>query len=178
MSKKSTQIALGGMFSALCLVLMFMTGMVPFATYAIPALAGAMLVPVMVENGTKTAVLVYVTVAALSVFVVPDREAAMMFIAFFGYYPILKGYFDRIALRPLRALCKLALFNIAVIAGYYMVIVVMGMPDLAADMGDFGKYSALVMLLMGNVVFLVYDFALLRYVKLYIGWFKPTFLRR
>jgi len=46
------------------------------------------------------------------------------------------------------------------------------------DMGDLGKYSALVMLALGNVVFLIYDFALARYVRLYINWFKPTFLRR
>lgn len=178
MSKKSTRIALGGMFSALCLVLMFMTGMIPFATYAIPAAAGVMLLPVMEEVGTQTAVLVYVAVSVLSVFIVPDREAAMMFVAFFGYYPILKQYLDRIPLRLPRVACKLAIFNAMIIAGYYMIIVLLGMPDIAADMGDFGKYSAAVLLGCGNLVFIIYDFALVKYYRLYVGWFKPRFLRR
>lgn len=178
MSKKSTQIALGGMFSALCLVLMFMTGLIPFATYAIPAVAGAMLIPVMVEVGAKTAVLVYVAVSLLSVFIVPDREAAMMFIVFFGYYPILKFTIDRIRRRSVRLLCKYALFNITVAAGYFFLLIILGLPNIAADMGDFGKYGAAGMLAAGNIVFAVYDFALGKQMGVYINWFKPTFLRR
>ena len=40
MKHKSTQVAVGGMASGLCLLLMFMTGMVPFSEYAFPAFAG------------------------------------------------------------------------------------------------------------------------------------------
>ncbi len=178
MSKKSTQIALGGVFSALCLVLMFMTGLIPFATYSIPAVAGAMLVAVVEENGRKTATLVYVTVSALSVFIVPDREAAMIFVVFFGYYPIIKGCLERIRPSAVCYLCKLLLFNVAVVWGYLMVIFVLGMPDLISDMGDLGKYGGYILLAMGNLVFVVYDFALTRYTHIYVHWFKPRFLRR
>ena len=38
--KKSEQVALCGVVAALCTLLMFMTGMFPFSTYALPALAG------------------------------------------------------------------------------------------------------------------------------------------
>lgn len=178
MSKKSTQIALGGMFSALSLVLMFMTGMIPFATYALPALAGAMLIPVMVENGRKTALMVYASVSMLSVFVVPDREAALLFIAFFGYYPVLKVTLDALHSRLGRRLLKLAIFNVTVVCAYFVAIFMLGIPNMAVDMGDFGKYSALGMLALGNIVFIIYDFALGRYVHIYIHWFKPRFLRR
>ena len=43
MGKKSTQVALGGLAAALCTLLMFLTGMIPFATYALPAAAGIVL---------------------------------------------------------------------------------------------------------------------------------------
>jgi len=178
MSKKSTQIALGGMFSALCLMLMFLTGMVPFSTYVMPAAAGIMLVPVMEENGRKAAVLVYVTVSVLSVFIVPDREAALMFIVLFGYYPITKTALDALRPLPLRILAKALLFNGMVALGYYVVIVILGLPDIMSDMGDLGRYSALILLGMGNVVFAGYDFLLRRYIALYKTWFRPTFLRR
>lgn len=178
MNKKCTQIAIGGVFSALCLILMFMTGMIPFATYALPALAGAMLVAVVVENGRGTAALVYVSVSVLSLFIVPDREASMMFIVFFGYYPIIKEKIEGLRARPLVYACKLLLFNLSVVGGYLFIIFILGMPDIMSDMGTFGKYTAVVLLGMGNLVFLIYDFALTKYISLYIHWFKPTFLRR
>ena len=43
MQKKSQQVALGGIATALCIVLMFATGMIPFSYYALPALAGLVL---------------------------------------------------------------------------------------------------------------------------------------
>lgn len=178
MSKKSTQIALGGMFSALSVTMMFMTGLIPFATYAIPMLAGAMLIPVLVELGTGSALMVYASVSFLSLFVVVDKEAAMMFIVFFGYYPIVKHKLEQIPLRTLEYLIKLVLFNGAVIAGFSFLIYVLGMEEMLAEMSDLGKYAAIVMLGIGNVVFLIYDFALTRYYTLYVNWFKPHFLRR
>ena len=83
--RKSTQVAVGGLSSALCLLLMFMTGMIPFATFALPSLAGILLIVVVVENGIQTATLVYAAVSILSLFMCPDKEAAMMFICFFGF---------------------------------------------------------------------------------------------
>ena len=38
--KRSQQVALCGMVAALCTLLLFLTGMFPFSTYALPALAG------------------------------------------------------------------------------------------------------------------------------------------
>ena len=94
--KRSAQVALCGMMAALCMLLMFMTGLIPFATYAIPALAGILMIVIVVETNAKWALLVYIAVSLLSIFITPDREAAMMFIAFFGHYPILKLYLERV----------------------------------------------------------------------------------
>ena len=102
----------------------------------------------------------------------------MMFIVFFGYYPVAKRWMDRLRPRAFRLLSKYLLFNVAVVSGYLVTIFVLGMPNMAADMGDFGRYGTVILLAMGNVVFGVYDFALGRYIHLYIHWFKPTFLRR
>ena len=178
MNGKSTRLAIGGVFSAMCLLLMFMTGLMPFATYALPALAGAMLVAVVVENGAKTAVLVYVSVSILSIFIVPDREASMIFVVLLGYYPILKEKIERIRSRVVEYVCKLFLFNAAVGGSYFILTRVIGVAELVESLGEFGKYSAYILLAAGNVVFLLYDMVLTRYISLYIRWFRPTFLRR
>ena len=90
MQKKSGQVALGGIATGMCIALMFATGMIPFSYYALPALAGLVLIAVREENGLSTALIVFAAVSLLSVFVVPIKEAALLFIAFFGYYPILQ----------------------------------------------------------------------------------------
>ena len=51
MQKKSGQVALGGIATGMCIALMFATGMIPFSYYALPALAGLVLIAVREENG-------------------------------------------------------------------------------------------------------------------------------
>jgi len=176
--KKSTQVAMGGLCSALCLLLMFLTGMVPFATYALPAMAGIVLIAIAWENGVKTAWVVYGAVAILSLFIVPDREAALMFIVFFGYYPILKPFMDRISPKFLQVLAKFGLFNLAIIGGYAFTIYVLGLTELMEGMGDFGQLSLVILLAMANVMFILYDFALKHLIVLYVKWFRIKYLRK
>ena len=45
---------MGGIASALCLLLMLLT-IIPIATYTMPALAGMVLIVVVIENGYSTA---------------------------------------------------------------------------------------------------------------------------
>lgn len=178
MAHKSTQVAIGGVAAALCLLLMFCTGLVPFATYALPALSGVVLVAVVAEMGWRTAMVVYAAVALLSLGIVPDREAAMLFIFFFGYYPVIKGLLERLPTKILQIAVKFVLFNVAIVLSYLVIIYVLGIPDILESFGDFGRWSALVLLGMGNVVFWVYDFALSNIVIVYHQWFRPRFLRK
>ncbi|WRS27627.1 hypothetical protein U6B65_00450 [Oscillospiraceae bacterium MB08-C2-2] len=177
MTRKSTQIALGGLAAAMCLILMFMTGLIPFATYLMPVMAGAMLIPIVHENGRRAALMVYAAVGLLSLLVVPDKEAAAMFVAFFGYYPVIKGKIENAFAKASALLVKLVIFNVAVVGAYALIILVLGMPDLISDFGDFGRYTAVVFIAAGNVIFFGYDVALERYTRLYVRWFKPTFLK-
>ena len=66
MKHKSSQVAIGGMASGLCLLLMFLTGMIPFSEYACPTFAGLVLIAVAEEMGRKTAFIVYGATALLS----------------------------------------------------------------------------------------------------------------
>ena len=55
-----------------------------------------------------------------------DREAALMFFFFFGYYSIIKGPLDRVRPKPLQFVIKTLIFNAAVIAAYWIVINLFG----------------------------------------------------
>lgn len=132
---KSKQIAAGGIASSLCLLLMFLTGVFPFATYALPAMAGTLLVVVVLELNRATAVMVYVSVSLLSLFIAPDKEAALVFIFFFGYYPILKGLIEQIRLRPVELAAKYILFNGMMVLVYFLMIQFLGISMIADEDG-------------------------------------------
>lgn len=179
MRYKSTQVAVGGMASGLCLLLMFMTGMIPFSEYALPAFAGLVLIAVAEELGRGTAFIVYGAVSLLSLLLAPSKEAAILFVFFFGYYPVIKTLLEG-KIRP-KAICwvaKLLLFNVMVVLGYLIVIYLLGIPDILDEFGSFGKYSALVLLVFGDVFFVVYDFAVGNLIEVYRDYFAPKFLRK
>lgn len=175
--KKSTQVALGGICSALCLLLIFMTCMFPFTDFAFPALAGIVLIAVMIENGTSTAILVYAAVSILSVVIVPSKEAAMMFVFFFGYYPIVKAKLEKIPFRLVEYILKFALFNGAVITCYALIVALFGLGAVIEN-GPLGKFSLFILLGLGNVAFIIYDAAVTRMTFFYLRWFRPRILRK
>lgn len=173
--KSSTQVALGGLSAALCLVIMLGTVLIPFATYAAPALAGIALIPIALELGLPVASVTYAAVALLSLLMVPDREAALMFIAFFGYYPVLKFKIDRMKLRLLRILLKLMIFNASIIAGYFVIIYLFGLHYLMDELtGGFGW----LLLTVGNLCFPVYELALRNITALYLFRIRKTIFRK
>ncbi len=166
------------MVAALCTVLLFMTGLFPFSTYALPALAGLLMVSVAVETRPRWAFTLYVAVSILSFLMTPDKEAMLMFVMFFGHYPITKLLLEKLKWKPLVFVLKFFCFNFCVVLGYLIILYIFRIPDILTEFGDFGKYSVLVLLGLGNLLFVVYDFALTQITRTYVLWFRPKFLRR
>ena len=125
--KHSGKIALGGLLAALSLVCMLLT-IFPFADYALPALAGVLLIPIVLESGVKWGFMVYAVVGILNAILTPSLEAKVLFIAFFGYYPVLKALIERIRFRPLEWAAKLLLFNGTFVAAYWLMLHVFALP--------------------------------------------------
>ena len=91
MRSKAAKVALCGVVSALSVVLMLMTGIVPIATIALPALAGCLTIAIVAETNVRYGFAVYCVVSVLAILLTPDREAILFYILFFGYYPTLYG---------------------------------------------------------------------------------------
>ena len=166
------------MIAALCTLLLFMTGMFPFSTYALPALAGILMVAVAVETGPSWAYTLYAAVSILSFIMTPDKEAMLMFVMFFGHYPVTKLLIEKIRSIVVRCFVKFLCFNACIVAAYLIIIYLFQMTEVLTDFGDFGKYSVLVLLVLGNILFITYDFALTNIMKAYVAWFRPKFLRK
>lgn len=172
--RQSGKVALGGIMGALSLVFMLLT-VIPVGSYALPAIAGAVLIPVVIEAGIGTGWMVYGTVALLSLIIAPDMEAKVLFLSFFGYYPILKSTLEQIHKRYVEWLVKLALFNVTMVLSYVLMLFVFHL-----SMDEFvinGVNFALVFLLVGNVVFVIYDLALTSVISSYIRVLHPKLSR-
>ena len=169
--ERSFKAAFGGIIAALSIVLMFLTGIIPTLTYAIPAICGALLMAIVIEITSRFAGLVYVAVSILSLLMVADKEAAVMYAAFFGYYPIIKSFIEKKTNNGLSWIIKYAIFNVSMIASYFVVSKVFMITF--DDIDSFGKFAMPLLLFLGNIVFAVYDIALTRLVTAYMmSWRK------
>ena len=160
MNTTAKELALGGMFTALGVVLLCLGGVVPLALYACPILASAVLLPVRERCRKQVAWSCYAAIALLGTLLGPDKEAAALYAAL-GYYPAIRAGLDR--KRPaLRWALKLLLFNGATIALYALLIFVMGLDALVEEYQATGTALLIATLALGNVVFVVYDMLLRR----------------
>lgn len=164
--KTSLKVSIGGAVAALGLVLMFLTSIVPFGTYAFPTFAGMLLVIIIIEIGYPFALSVFAVTALLSFLLVTDKEAALLYTIFLGYYPILKALLERIKNRTLQYALKILLFNACMIGAFYIGIFLLSIPTESFNI--FGIYLPWVFLIAGNVFFILYDICITRLVTLYL----------
>lgn len=178
--KQSSKIALGGIIAALSVVLMLLT-VIPSMTFVLPAVSGVLLMIMVIEVNKRWAFMVFIAVGLISIFIVPDRMAAAMYLLFFGYYPILKALLEAKLPRALRVVLKLAVFNAAILAAYYLLTFIMGVPvvelDFLLERGIPLAGVIAIVLIAANLIFLIYDLALTRLVEAYLTRWRKNFHR-
>ena len=152
-SNHTKVIALGGVLAAVAIVIMCLGGLIPIATYVCPMLCSLTQFVVLRFCGKRIAWTWFWVVSILSLLLGPDKEAVMVFLAI-GYYPLIKGIFDK---SRLGILWKLLYFNASVFAVYGIMIYLMGMQEVAAENMELGMIGLAVILLMGNVTFFLLD---------------------
>lgn len=174
--KNGQKIALGGVMSALSLMLMMLTGLIPASDYSLPAIAGVALVPVAAELGRRWGLLCWGAVSLLSVFLVPVKESALLYVVFLGYYPIIKSLLENGRGRVVEWALKLLCFNASIGGTVGVVTWLWGIQlfDLALPVP---AALAIVMAVL-NGTFILYDIALTRLITAYYRYFRPKYIKR
>ena len=142
--------ALGGMLTAVAVVIMCLGSLIPVNTYVCPVLCILITRVVLERCGRRIGWCYYIATAVLSLMLAPDREAALVY-AFLGYYPMIRPFFEKLGVFAWYA--KLLLFTLAGGASYGMLLVVMGA---GAAMTD-GWVLTLVTVLLWDALFLLTD---------------------
>lgn len=168
---KTFKITFGGILAAFS-VIVLMLGNIPFAEYIGPTFAGLLLVWSVIEMGALPSLCIYAAASVLSFFLSGNKEPVMLYIAFFGYYPMLKYALEKyLKLKVLQWIIKFAVFNAAMVGAYLLLVYVFGMP--LEDMGGLGKYTMYILLGAGNVLLVLFDFCIKRITLVYkIKWQK------
>ena len=145
--------ALGGMLTAVAVVIMSLGSLIPLNTYLCPVICILLTRPVIERCGRRIGWCYYLATAILSLMLAPDREAALVY-AFLGYYPMIRPFFEKLG--ALAWFAKLMLFTLAGAASYGVLLVVMGA---GAAMTE-GWLLTAVTVLLWDVLFLLVDYLL------------------
>lgn len=167
MKKTSFDIALSGILCAACIIMIFLVGVFPALLYVFPMICGLIMYIIYYECGTKIAIAAFASVSLLSLLISPDKESVVLFISFFGYYPILKVYIDLLPGKIAKYAIKLAIFNVSIVVSYWLLMKVFGLVDITDFVGEGSHAFIWGFLGIANFVFILYDVALLRVAALY-----------
>ena len=166
MAKKTHDLALSSLMCALAVVFLWMSGVLPLATYGFPVLASFTLVPVRDECSKSYAWCCYAASAVLGLLLCADREAALVFL-FLGYYPLLKPGLDARRSKLPRLFAKLALCSVAMGTMYLLILFVFKLDAVVQEFEATAPWLLWATAGLGLLLFIVYDFVLARLTALY-----------
>lgn len=174
----SYRVALGGIVSSLCLLCMFLAGIMPMFYLILPMIAGILLMIIAEEVNLSWAWLTYISVGILSLFITADKESSLVFIMVFGHFPIIRLYLEKIKLKGLRWLIKLVIFNICAVSFFYVTVFIFGIEQMLEEMNEMGRYGAVILLVLCNIIFVLYDLNLYLMYNIYKIKFMPLFKKK
>lgn len=155
------------MMAALGVVIMLLGAILGLGMYVCPMIVGLCLIPIGQDYGTKYQIMLWIVISILSFILVPNPEENLMFAGLFGWYPALWPKLQKLPKLP-RFLLKLLLFNVTVIALESLIMLV-----LVPEVMETGMMFLL--LVLGNVTFLLYDKVIPRFDAIAKKYLKKAF---
>lgn len=156
-SKGARTTALVGVLSACSLAFLWFASLTPTGRLGLTAVAGLFPVGVVLASDPKTGFLCCAVSGILGMILVPDKGIALMYLIFFGLYPVLKSLFEKQS-HIQSWLFKLLYFNL-VLALFWFLLRSLFLPQIPEQLDN----NAIIFLL-GNVIFVLYDIGLSRLI--------------
>lgn len=158
-SEHGMRTALGGVLAAGALVFLWLASIAPSGRLGLAAVAGLFPMMAAAAVGARLGLLCWAAVGLLGLLLLPDKGVALLFLTFFGLYPILKGVIESMRRLPLEWVLKLVFFNLVLTISWSFFRELF-LPDPPEWLRDGG----LLLYALGNGVFVVYDVGLSRLV--------------
>jgi riboflavin transporter FmnP len=168
--KNTKKIAFAGIFSALSFIFLFVGSLFETLDLSAAALGSIVVLIAFIELGRSWALGVYAAASLLSMLMLPNKTAAVIFTVFAGFYPVLKVLLHKIRPIWLSYAVRILCFNLFLTALIYIATRLMGIVE---DFLDFG----FIIYGLSNVTFIVYDLALERIAAYYSTKIKPKLFK-
>ena len=171
-NKLAFNVAFCGIVTALATVFLFLS-IIPSFAYVVPAFAGMVIWTVTRHMSAKWAYMCYAAASLLALMLIPEPEANLFFIFFFGYYPTLCNVLEKIKNQVLQFIVKLAIFNVAVVIAYQLLVFLISAEEMLEGMEFLGELAVYVFWAAGNVAFIIYDLCMKTIKQAYIKVIQP-----
>lgn len=157
----AAQTALVGVLAALGVAILYVAALVPSGRQGLAALAGLVNAAAVVSVGLHAGVFCYVSTGLLGLFLSPDKGLAVLYLLFFGLYPLVKCLIERLRKMPLEWVLKLVFFNLILTLSYFLFqrSLLVNLPGEGPIL--WALYPA------ASLVFVAYDLGFSRLIALY-----------
>ena len=180
MGNKTRKLTLSALFSALTVVSLYLSSIWPTGQLGFAAVASLFAAGAVIEAGIASGVSVFVVSSAIGFLILPNRNALLLYVIFFGYYPIVKSLIERMRGNLISWVLKLLVFNAALYAIWFfmrgLLTVIFG-GSLGGELFGMRFSEDFVFIAGGNLAFLVFDFGLTKLIWFYIQRVSKHFSR-
>ena len=160
MSKKTRSITLSAVLAAITTAALYIASVSPTGQIGIIALASLFSAAAVIEGGLGAGVFVYIGSLILSLLIVPNKGLLLLYVLFFGYYPVVKSLIEQLGKIVLEWIIKLVVFNASLSAAWFLLrAVIFGSLDI--------KINTWLLYLGGNVVFVLFDIGFSKLIEFY-----------
>ena len=143
---------------ALGCAILYLGSLIEVMDMSMAAIASFLVVICMIEMGGYAPVLVYASTSLLSFLLLPNKTVVLIYLMFFGFYPIIKKHLEKLG-RIWSLVLKLVTFNTLL---FLYMIIAEKLLHISLEPVEF----YLVILL--NIIFFTLDFALTVFVTAYV----------
>ena len=166
--KKTKLVAYSSMITALSVVILFI-GSISFSMgYVTPVITGYLMIFLIESVSCKSAFITYLATSLISFLILNDKETALFYIVFFGYYPIFRIYLSKIHSKLIRTVIKLIVFNVSMAIIQLLLVYIFNIPF----SNIFGTFGVILFALSLNIIFILYDLTYDKLILIYNSKFR------
>lgn len=170
------KISLGGVIVALCALGFLAANILPSFSFIIAMYLGFLIGVVSYEVNEKWAILTFLAVILLSIFISPDLSPVIVFAMFFGYYPIVFVRFADKKKNIIQLIFKLVIFNSSFWLWYKLMTLIVPTFELLLKNQFINDNLILSLIIGSNIFFWSYNVMLENAYEYYTKKFRKTYL--
>lgn len=164
MTKKFT---IASIMTALALVCLFGSAYLPTGRIALLAITSMCILVTVSQCGARYGWLQYTATSILAILLIPFKFQVLLFIALLGYYPMVKLYIEKIDKLWLEWIVKILFFSALLIITYFVVTYILAQRISFGAIFDVIMTHLLLVVVISEVVFIIYDYLLSFFAKFY-----------